>query len=388
MARVPLKAEDAPNMGMGVGVTIALSKIRDEEKQHKDDSKNVGTVYHSSHAGLVMDGANPDGYHYPVNFPSMWEWAAAEFGQTGDGWGLRDLVPSGATEFLGSFLFFLMLNTAISASRSPGGPYLPSFLLAYGVILTAGFGYIFVHSSMWFHSVNIVPALSLMEFIAPHSWKKYGNNVGMRWGPAAAMLFVQWAAQFLGTLLGTYIASLFENTLVPGSTLDFYQQAGLPIVTGVTATQAGGVLAMAFYVYCLAYFCQSLENYRNASAQTRSLYVGLTMSLVFFFSFQKTGAVFSVWQPISSQIVAGAGWLNYNSDSSIQLFPTCDAAAAAAGASCFSNMAYWSIYTWPCFVAALVAWLTWLFVLRLTSAFTGYSQLPSMSIQSKGMKAL
>jgi hypothetical protein len=73
--------------------------------------------------------------------------------------------------------------------------------------------------------------------------------------------------------------------------------------------------------------------------------------------------------------------LNYNSDPSIQLFPTCDAAAAAAGASCFSNMAYWSLYTWPVFVAALVAWFTWLFVLRLTSAATGYTPLPTVSKQ-------
>lgn len=378
--RVPLGIQDIP---MGAVSVSSLAKMRDEEKQQQAvaEQKTVGTVYHTSHSGMVMDAASPDGYHYPINWPSMWEWAASEFVQTGDGWGLRDLVPSGATEFLGSFLFFLVLNTAISASRVPGGPYLPSTLLALGVIFTAAFGYTFVHSSMWFHSVNIFPALSLMEFIAPHSWKKYSPNTGMRWGPAFAMLLVQWSAQFLGTLLGTYIAFLFENTLTPATSLDFYQQGGLPIVTGVTATQAGGVLAMAFYIYCLSYFCMTLENYRAASAQTRSLYVGLTMAVVFFFSFQKTGTVFSVWQPISSQIVVGAGWLNYNSDPSIQLFPTCDAAAAAAGASCFSNMAYWSLYTWPVFVAALVAWFTWLFVLRLTSAATGYTPLPTVSKQ-------
>jgi hypothetical protein len=374
MSRIPLGVQDVPMGVLGNGIT--LSKYKDEEKQQQQtQTPTVGTVYHTSHSGMVIDAANPDGYHYPINFPSMWEWAAAEFANTGDGWGWRDLVPSGATEFLGSFLFFLVLNTAISASRVAGGPYLPSLLLAYGVIFTAGFGYMFVHSTMWFHSVNIFPALSIIEFIAPHSWRKYGTNTGMRWGPAAMMLLIQLAAQFAGTLLGTYIASLFENTLTPASTLDFYQQAGLPIVTGVTATQAGGVLAMAFYIYCLSYFSMTLESYRNASAQTRSLYAGLTMALVYFFSFQKAGAVFSFWQPISSQIVASAGWLNYNSDSSAQVYPTCDAAAALAGASCFSNMAYWSLYTWPCVLAALVAWFTWVLVLRLTSAYTGYTSL-------------
>jgi hypothetical protein len=375
MSRVGLTAADAPgNLGNGIAMS-KLTQQQDEEKQQQYDAKhanNLGTVYHSNNSGMVMDGANPDGYHYPVKYLSLWEWARAEYASTDDGWGLRDLVPSGASEFLGSFLLFLTLNTAISASRSPGGPYVPSTFLAYGVILSAGFGYMFVHATMWMHSVNIFPALSLIEFIAPHTWKKYRVE-GMRWGPAAVMLLVQLSAQFLGTLLGTYIAFLFENDLPGGTVLDFYQRAGKPIVTGVTAMQAAWCLALAFYIYSLCYYCMTLENYRTASAQTRSLYTGLTMVLVFFFSFQKTGAVFSLWQPICSQIVSPSDWLNYNSDPSLQLYPTCDAAAALAGASCFSNAAYWSIYTWPCVVAAFVAFITWICVLRLTSAVTGYS---------------
>jgi glycerol uptake facilitator-like aquaporin len=381
MASVMMRPHDAPKekyepLASSVGNGIALSNLRDEEKQQ---SRKVGTVYHTTNSGTVIDAANPDGFHYPVTWPSMWEWAAADAAEDAEDKngkaraGYYDLVPSGATEFIGTTVFSLVVNTMMSLHRgSSAPPYTSVGFFPYQVAIVAGLTYMFIHSTMWMHSVNLFPALSFIEVFSPHSWKRYDSTVrspgattGYRWGQAFAMLGVQWVAQFIGTLFGTWIAFMMEDTTF--NPMDDFARAGRAIVIGATATQAGVLVAFGFFLYCIAYYAMTLENYRNSSAQTRSIYTGFALMVAYFFSYSQTSSVFNSFQPLASSIVlAGSSltspWHIWNSD------VTC----GGAGASCFSNTSYWAIYTFPTFIAAGVAYLLWLFVLRLTSQSTSY----------------
>lgn len=360
--KVRIKATDVPrseydHLPANTGNGVPLAAYVDEEKQQR-----VNTVFHNTNTDAAMDILT-HGYHYPTTVPSMWEWASADSQEDDQQRGYRDLLPSGATEFIGTFCYVFAISIVTAISRlGLSAPYLSTnYFFPYMVPVTAMLVLGFVHSTMWMHSVNLFPALSFIELFSPHSWKRYtsAGAIGWRWTQAVAMMFVQWAAQFIATILATWVAWLLEDdTFHP---LQPFLRGGLPVVFGAGPVQAGFIVAFAFFIYCIAYYAMTLENYRNTPAQTRSLYAALTMGLAYFISFKQTSAIFSAWQPLASGIITG-NFHSYNSD-----------AGCGGGASCFSNASYWAINTFPAFIAAALAYLAWFFILRLTSMSARYS---------------
>jgi len=292
----------------------------------------------------------------------MWEWAASDSQEDEQRKGYKDLLPSGATEFIGTFCYIFAINTVIAISRlGLSSPYLSTgYFFPYMVPITAMLVLGFVHSTMWMHSVNLFPALSFIETFSEHSWKRYtgASVMGWRWSQAIAMMFVQLVAQFGATVMATWVAWLLEDdTFHP---LEPFLRGGLIVVFGAGPVQAAFIVAFGFFIYCIGYYAMTLENYRNTPAQTRSLYAAFTMGLAYFISFKQAGAAFSLWQPLASGIVTG-NFHNYNSD-----------AGCGGGSSCFSTASYWAIYTFPAFIAAALAYLAWFFILRLTSMSARY----------------
>ena len=341
------------------GVTIDLSEYGQQQAK-------VGTVYNTTNTGMVVEPLTGEN-GFPTGIPSLYQWIRQTVGGPDNIFlSYRDMVGAFLANLMGTFIYFTILNTSIGLTRQSltGPPFISTqAYLAIPVALTAWMGYTIVHSMYWVYDVDLNPWLSLILVFSPSSWKGRATST-YRWGQAFATMVAQWIGQFLGTFAATALAWWMENTFTPGI-LDSSLRAASPLLlNGATPTKAGVILGFSFFVFALTYFSMTLENYRNSSAQTRSLYSGLAMGVAVLISYTQTGAAFSPFQVISSSIV-NARWTGFNSDPI-----ACDAAAVLAGAVCdVTTTAYWALATVPSLFGGIVAFMPiWFFINRLTSS--------------------
>lgn len=343
------------------GIAIDLAEFG--QQQHA----KVGTVYNTTNTGMVVEPLSGE-MGFPTGIPSTYQWIRENVNDTEKANSYRDMVGAFFSNLLGTFIYFTILNTSIGLQRQSltGPPFISTqAYLAIPVALTAWMAYTIVHSMYWVYDADLNPWLSTILLFSPSSWRTRFPNV-YRWPQAAATWLAQLVGQFAGTLGATALAWYMENTFTPGI-LDSSLRAASPLLlNGATPTKAGVILGFAFFVFALTYFSMTLENYRNSSAQTRSLYSGLAMGVAVLISYTQTGAAFSPFQVLSSSIV-NARWTGFNSDASLG---NCDAAAVLAGAVCDVTVSeYWALAFVPSLIGGIIAYIpVWFFFNRLTSS--------------------